>query len=100
MARNLGVEDFLIYVAKITEYQLKEWDGEYEVILMKIANYELIIKKNEKDYHVNLSETELHSLQKKDPFALDRKIWRELERKGLPIMRGYGNYMDLVFKPV
>jgi hypothetical protein len=100
MARNLRIEDFLIHVAKVTERQLKEWDDEYEVILMKIANYELIIKKDEKDYLVNLSETGLHRLQKKDPFALDRKIWRELEKQGLPIMRGFGNYMDLVLKPV
>jgi hypothetical protein len=75
MACNLSVEDFLIHVAKVTEAQLKEWDGEYEVILMKLANYELVIKINELNYYVTLSQKELHCLQKKDPFALDRKIW-------------------------
>jgi hypothetical protein len=30
------------------------------------------------------------------PFQLDRKVWKELEKQGLTIIKGHGNYIDTV----
>ncbi|MGG3800925.1 hypothetical protein [Metabacillus fastidiosus] len=95
-AQNLNGEDFLEHVANLIERQLKEWDSVFEVIVKKFANYELIIKTNELSYYVDLSENELNYLQQKDPFALDQKVWEELQNQGLPIINGFGDYMDFV----
>lgn len=95
-AKNLNGEDFLKHVANLIERQLKEWDSVFEVIVKKFVNYELIIKTNELDYHVDLSENELYFLQQKGPYALDRKVWGELQNQGLPIINGFGDYLDFV----
>lgn len=98
MTKHLDNEDFLFHVATIIEQQLKEWDERYEVYLMKMRNYELVVKQDEHYYHVYLSEQELQTLQQSGPFALDRNIWFELKNQELPIIRGVGNYIDNVFR--
>jgi hypothetical protein len=96
LARNQTGEEFFKLVADLMERQLKEWDPEYEVFLMKFSYYELTVKKGDQYYHVLVTENELTELQKADPFALDKKLWNELEKQGLPIKKGYGNYLDIV----
>jgi hypothetical protein len=96
ISRNLCAEKFLVHVAETIETQLKEWDENYEVWIMKFQEYALTVKKGELYYHLNLSEKEIDSLQKENPYSLDRKIWKELEKQGLPIIKGYGNYIDSI----
>lgn len=96
MARNMSREEFIKYVATAIEHQLKEWDENYEVFLMKLKKFEFMINNGEHYYHVILSENELDALQKSSPFELDRKVWRELEKQGLPVVKGTGNYMEII----
>lgn len=96
MSRHLGEEDFLIHVSKTVERQLQEWDENYEVIIMKFSNYEWNVKIDERYYHIELSDEEVKELQHRDPYALDRKLWKELQEQGLKIVRGFGNYLDFV----
>ena len=53
---------------------------------------------NDDFYHLQLSDQDIHELQKKSPYALDRKIWRELENQGLNIRWDRGNYIEVVLK--
>lgn len=94
----MGSEDFLLYVAKTIEKQLKEWDMAYEVLVLKLKNYEIMVKNMETYYHSTVSEWELFQLQCQSPFAVDKKLWRDLMNDGLPIKKGTGNYLDLVFR--
>lgn len=96
MSRFQSSEDFFIQVANLIEKQLKEWNPDYEVFLLRFSYYELVVKKNDQYYHIEITETELDQLQKKAPYALDRKIWMDLEGLGLPIMKGYGNYIESI----
>ena len=96
IAKFQSGEDFLIHVAEFMERQLKEWDNIYEVFVMKLANYDFIVKNEEKYYEVQLSEDDIASLQKSGPYELDRKLWKELENQGLPIIKGTGNYIEKV----
>lgn len=96
MSRNLNEEEFVIKVSNTIEQQLKEWDGHYEVIVLKLKNYHWIIKRKEVHYSMELTEREVQQLQRRSPFALDRKLWDELEKQGLPIFKGVGNYLDYV----
>ncbi|WP_251552700.1 hypothetical protein [Neobacillus muris] len=96
MSRNYSTERFLLHVANCVEGQLKEWDEQYEVLVLKLKNYEFIVKMNDRDYYLSISEEEITALQQMDAFALDQKIWKELEGQGLPIERGHGNYIDYV----
>ncbi|OLO28587.1 hypothetical protein BTR23_17805 [Alkalihalophilus pseudofirmus] len=98
MVRNHSSEEFLLHVANVIERQLKEWNDAYEVMVMKLENYEVVVKEKEKFYHVHLNEQEIEGLQKQGPYELDRKVWREIVNQGLPIIRGTGNYIDLVLR--
>ncbi|WP_042458743.1 hypothetical protein [Neobacillus dielmonensis] len=64
---------------------------------MRLTNYEVMIKNGETYYHVELSEQELDFLQNLSPFSLDRKIWLELQKQGIHIMKGFGDYLAKVF---
>lgn len=97
MAKNHTSEDFLIHVAELMEKQLHEWDDQYEVFIMHLKNYEITIKNEEQYYHVALTNDEIRSFQKKDAFALDRHLWTELKKKGLPVKKAEGNYLNQVF---
>ncbi len=96
IARHKSGEEFLKHVVGIIERQLKEWDDRYEVIVMQLVNYEMFVTNEEQYYHVTIPEQEVHLFQKSGPFILDRKIWRELKKQGLPIVKGDGNYIDVV----
>lgn len=96
MAREKSPEEYLKFVADVIERQLQEWDETYEIFVMKMHTYELVVKRGETYYHVYLSEQEIHHLQQKEPYDLDRFIWRELKKQGLPIVRGEGNYIENV----
>lgn len=96
MANNHSAEEFIKHVLEEMEQQLLEWDHNYEVFLLKLSYYEIMVKKEDHYYNVKLSENEVVSLQKKGPFQLDRKVWKELEKQGLTIIKGHGNYIDTV----
>lgn len=96
MARYLNGEEFLKHVATLIERQLKEWNQKYEVFVMKLINYEVIIKNLDAYYYVQLSESEICLLQKSGLYEVDRKIWAELNKQGLPIIKGNGNYIEMV----
>lgn len=97
MSKNMSGEKFLEVVASTMEKQLKEWDENYEVMVMKLINYEVVIKNQETYYHIELTEDELKSLQDRGAFSVDRTLWAEFEKQGLQLIRGYGNYLDYVF---
>ena len=97
IARNYYSELYMIYVGEAIERQLKEWDKAYHVNIMKFKDYIFVVKHGEKDYWLEITEDELAVLQQKSPYALDYKIWFELNRQGLAIYFGYGNYLEKVF---
>lgn len=97
MAKYFNEEDFLIHVSKTIERQLLEWDDSYKVMIMKLENYLWTARNGINDYELELSENEIKVLQKKEPYALDRKIWNELQKQGLTILNGDGNYLDQIF---
>ena len=96
MAKNYDGESFLLHVAEVIERQLKEWDEAYEVLVMKLIDYEVVVKKENRSYELSLTEKALLSLQQKGAYALDRYLWLELEKQGLKIVRGNGNYIESV----
>ncbi|WP_338472459.1 hypothetical protein R4Z10_06870 [Niallia sp. XMNu-256] len=97
MAKNDSEEKFLKHVASLVERQLKEWDEQYEVMVMKLTHYEFVVNHNDHFYHLQLTIHDIHKLQQKSPYALDRKIWKELEKQGLTIKRDKGNYIAVMF---
>jgi hypothetical protein len=97
MSKSMKGEDFIIHVATCIEKQLKEWDEKYEVSLLKLANYELVVLNKDKVYQVTISEEELEYLQHKSPFSLDYQIWKELQNQGIKLIRDKGNYLEHVF---
>lgn len=97
MSKNMDNESFFIRVAETVEAQLKEWDENYEVMVMKLKDYEFYVYRGETSCHVSISEQEAAALQDKSPFSLDYKIWRSLEEQGLEVLSGYGDYIDKVY---
>ncbi len=98
MAKNFNEEEFFTQVASLVESQLQEWDEQYEVkVIMKGSMYKLFVNHHNLFYHLVLSKNDVQSLQEKGPFALDRKIWQKLAEQGLPIIKGTGNYLDILF---
>ncbi len=65
-------------------------------MVMKLSKYELVVKNTEHYYYVYITKDEINFLQQQSPYALDRKVWGELANQGLPIIRGKGNYINLV----
>jgi ribosomal protein S19E (S16A) len=98
MAKNSNEEEFIKHVASVVERQLKEWDEKYEVMVIKGVHYEFVVNHNDDFYHLQLSQQDIHELQKRSPYALDRKIWQELEKIGLTIRWDRGNYIEVVLK--
>lgn len=97
-AKNINEEEFLKHVATVVERQLKEWDEKYEVMVIKGVHYEFVVNHNDDFYHLQLSDQDIHEPQKKSPYALDRKIWQELEKIGLTIRWDRGNYIEVVLR--
>jgi hypothetical protein len=100
MMQIMDSEDFLKHVAETVERQLHEWDVSYKVLVMKLRDYELVIKNADQDYQVKLSEQEVQVLPSTGLFKLDYKIWTDLIKQGLVIQEGYGNYLDTVLQEV
>ncbi|WP_042355591.1 hypothetical protein [Bacillus rubiinfantis] len=96
MARTYSEERFLLHVATCIEQQLQEWDARYEVIVMKLKDYELIVKDSERDYQITIAEKDIAPLQQAGPYSLDQKCWKDLEAQGLPIVKGFGNYIEMI----
>jgi hypothetical protein len=97
MSKNQTGEKFLQHVATCVERQLQEWDADYEVQVIKLANYEIVIKNNQGIFNLTISQTELANLQSRSPYALDRFIWKELKEKGIKFEEYGGNYLSYVF---
>ncbi|MFS0824769.1 hypothetical protein [Bacillus sp. 1P02SD] len=97
MSKNMEEEKFLIHVATCIEQELQEWDPDGKVIVVRLENYVLFVLGKLDSYQLTITETELTTLQQRGPYALDRKIWRDLEQQGLQIIRGSGNYLGYVF---
>ncbi|TKD72185.1 hypothetical protein [Pseudalkalibacillus hwajinpoensis] len=73
MAKNYSGEKFLLHVCDVIERQLNEWSDDFEVMVMKLVDYELVVKKENKYYEMTLSEKDIETLQNKFPFSLDRR---------------------------
>ncbi|MEH7226672.1 hypothetical protein V7112_22980 [Bacillus sp. JJ1566] len=97
ISKNMEGEKFLIHVATCIEQELQERDPDFKVIVMKLKNYELFVTGKQESLQLTITETELTALQQRGPYALDRKIWRDLEQQGLQIIHGSGNYLGYVF---
>lgn len=97
MSKSMDHEKFLLSVVELMEKEMKEWDETFYGILMKLSDYRLVIKNNESSYEVTITENELATLQDRSPFSVDRYLWEQLEKQGLEIKSGYGNYIYYVF---
>lgn len=98
LSKLMKNEDFLLYVAKTIEKQLKEWDSNYEMLVMKLEDYEIMLKNMDKYYHSTVSEWDLFLLQCQSPFALDQKIWKDFFVDGFPIKKEMGKYLEQIFR--
>jgi len=96
LSKTYNNENFMILVGESIEKQLQEWDGTYAVNIMKFQNYIFIVKNGETEYRVDISEELLADLQSRGPYALDKQIWLSLERQGMKILTGYGDYLKKV----
>ncbi|WP_087972083.1 hypothetical protein [Oceanobacillus rekensis] len=96
MSKNMKGQEFFTHVYGCIEHQLKEWDNDYYVNLVRIADYNLVVNKGSQTFHVMLTEEEIESLMKRGSYALDREIWRQLRAQGLPIKKDNGNYLETV----
>ncbi|RIW28907.1 hypothetical protein D3H55_20260 [Bacillus salacetis] len=100
MVQIMNSEDFLKHVAETVERQLNEWDVSYKVLVMKLRDYELVIKNLDQEFQVKMTDQEVHVLHSTGLFKLDHKIWTELIKQGLHIQEGYGNYLSTVLEEV
>ncbi|WP_456274761.1 hypothetical protein [Bacillus sp. AK031] len=98
MKEIMNDEDFLKHVAVIIERQLQEWDVNYEVLVMKFKDYELVVKNWNQEYQINLTEQEIDVLKSKGLFKLDQRIWTEMIDQGLTLQKEYGNYLSKVLQ--
>ncbi|WP_096273332.1 hypothetical protein [Paucisalibacillus globulus] len=98
MSKNLKGEKFIEHVATCIEQQLQEWDPNYQVQVIHLANYEIVIKNNNVICNLTISKNELVNLQSRSPYALDRFIWRKLKEKGVKYGEYGGNYLTYVFR--
>ena len=93
MSKSLDGENFICLVGETIEKQLQEWDPNFSITIMKFTDYELYVtNEGSTEYDVQISEQELSVLQKKSPFSLDYIIWKDLERQGLKLYLGNGDY--------
>lgn len=90
MSKNVSAEKFLLHVATCIEGQLKEWDTNYEVYVMKFTDYQFVVKNGEKYIELKLTADEVTQLQSQSPYSLDKRIWTELKEQGLTILMGMG----------
>lgn len=97
MAKSFENEAFLLFVGVTIEKQLQEWDERYEVNMMKLVDYHFVVKNGETYYDTVITEAQVAALQDSGPYALDRVIWQGLEKDGLTILEGFGNYLKMVF---
>src|SRR5690606_12279634 len=63
MSKNLKGEKFIEHVATCIEQQLQEWDPNYQVQVIHLANYEIVIKNNNVICNLTISKNELVNLQ-------------------------------------
>lgn len=97
MAKNFDNERFLLHVAECIERQLKEWDENYEVMVAKMPDYFFVIRNAKKSIYFTITEKKAKELQEEFIFALDRHIWLELQKQGVKLQNGQGNYLSYVF---
>ncbi|WP_026909077.1 hypothetical protein [Paucisalibacillus globulus] len=98
MAKNQDGEIFLKHVLVTVERQLQEWDSNYEVQLIKLSNYEVLVKNGKEIINFTISKPQLASFQSSSPYKLDQYIWRELKNNAVPIKDWNGNYLTYVFR--
>lgn len=96
IAKNKNEQEFFYHVVGCIEDQLREWDKEYRVYIVKLTDYNLVVKDGPKTYNVELSEEEIKSLQSRSSYALDREIWRQLKRQGVPVKLDNGDYLKKI----
>ncbi|MFB6468782.1 hypothetical protein ACE38V_18655 [Cytobacillus sp. Hz8] len=76
ISKSMKAERFIFLVAELIESQLQEWDRAYELILMKQADYTIVVKNKVDSYEVTIAENELATLQKRSPYSLTEKCGR------------------------
>lgn len=96
--QKMSSEELLRHIAELMEVQLKEWDKRFEVMVMKLVNYEWVVKFNDQFFHTEISDQEIEDLRKEGLFAIDRKLWKDIEQQGLQLIMGFGNYLDFVLE--
>lgn len=94
--KRMKGEEFFNHVYDCIKRQLLDWDKEYRVDFVKVADYNIIVNKESQTYNVVLTEEEIESLKKRGPYALDWEVWRQLENQGLSIHLGDGDYLEKV----
>ena len=60
---------------------------------MKFRDYIFLVKNGDTYYEAYMSESLLAELQDRSPCSLDKKIWLGVERKGVEISMGCGDYL-------
>lgn len=96
MAKKMSAEKFLVHVLEMVELQLQIWDT-YEVIVLKLSNYEIIVTCGEKEFKpVIITEKQIKELQRKGPYFLDIYIWEKLQENGVEIVDIEGGYFKTI----
>lgn len=97
---NFSDEDFLNHVVDTLEAQLKEWDDNYLVELIKDDEYILVIHGVQMTHYLRITKKDITELRQKGDYALDRNILTRLYHLGLAIQNFDGPYMTAVFPEI
>jgi hypothetical protein len=85
MARNQNSHEFFKHVIHCIERQLKEFNEHFEVMVWNVEPLIIQVHGDERSWFVSVLNNEIAKLQKQDPYALDRLIWKKLQEVGLHV---------------
>lgn len=98
MATDFTTKKFFEKVTSDLKAQLQQWDEDTSVEVTMWRAYTVTIVFAGKTYRVVLSKNEVDILRHTNPYALDQKIWRALDKQGLQFQKTEGNYFIKVWQ--
>ncbi|MCP3738970.1 hypothetical protein [Rossellomorea sp. BNER] len=95
---NLNEEKLLYHVSSCIEKQLKEWEPDSDIVLIRGAGeYIVLISYNRVVFEVKIPNWVIEAKKKRDLYSLDRYIWSELIRKRIDI-KERTSYIDWILQ--
>lgn len=85
MAKNQNSEQFFKHVISCIERQLQEFDENIKVIVEEGSPNIIYVQGSEENWAISCANDEIKKLQRQSPYALDRKLWRDLINMGFKV---------------